>query len=90
MDPTQETTWMFVAFFALLLALWVFWWLKVIFAETRLGLCPPGPASSRVPKKARQGRETRKTWKTWRRFAGILLTRALVSIRHLAILSGFC
>ncbi|CAJ1345309.1 unnamed protein product [Effrenium voratum] len=31
---TQETTWMFVAFFALLLALWVFWWLKVIFAET--------------------------------------------------------
>ncbi|CAJ1446537.1 unnamed protein product [Effrenium voratum] len=25
---------MFVAFFALLLALWVFWWLKVIFAET--------------------------------------------------------
>eukprot|EP00435_Cladocopium_sp_Y103_P047040 s1076_g13.t1 len=31
---TQESTWMFVAFFAVLLALWVIWWLQWAFAGT--------------------------------------------------------
>lgn len=31
---TQESTWMFVVFFALLLSLWVIWWLQMIFAGT--------------------------------------------------------
>lgn len=31
---TQESTWMFVAFFAVLLAFWVIWWLQWAFAGT--------------------------------------------------------
>jgi len=31
---TQESTWMFVALFALLLVFWVFWWLRLIFSHT--------------------------------------------------------
>ena len=33
----QESTWMFVAFFAVLLAFWVIWWLQWAFAGTHLG-----------------------------------------------------
>lgn len=32
----QESTWMFVLFFALLLALWIIWWLQWFFAGTSL------------------------------------------------------